>query len=291
MKRADQALIYGVTGLAVAMGITAAIEPALFLPLLTVHAWCFGYSHVVSTYTRLQQRRFLAYGLPWIVLASVFALSTHVGAGGLNTIYFVFQWFHTTRQSWGLAQHYQRGGRIEEATLWALPVTGMLYRCHQQPVTFLWNDLYLPQVPMEAVVISALAAVALIGRKRPTPYVITHHFVFALAYLAIDDLQAGWLLVNVWHNVQYLLFVWMRNQEQGVLPWLSQRPAVYFVACVAVSIPIFSALYAFTDHLDTYRSTMVSLTLIVAFAINFHHYLVDALIWRRPRALSMPATE
>ena len=44
----DLTLIAGVTALACAMGYTAAAVPALFLPLLAFHTWCFGFDHVIA---------------------------------------------------------------------------------------------------------------------------------------------------------------------------------------------------------------------------------------------------
>src|SRR6185436_2002886 len=118
--------------------------------------------HVVSTFTRLAGRpedrrrhRFLLYALPPLLFGATLL------AGQLGTVeliasaYFVFQWFHTTRQSWGIAQHYRRaaGGLpsdprwFSELTMWSLPVLGLLNRCRQQPGRFLSMDLWLPPVP------------------------------------------------------------------------------------------------------------------------------------------------
>jgi hypothetical protein len=308
----DLTLIFGVTAIACTMGLSAARDPALFLPLLTLHTWCFGYDHVISTYTRLvgrREHRFLAYGLPPLVLGGVVALGAAVGIAGLNTGYFFFQWFHTTRQSWGIAQHYRRasGGIpsdpawLSELTLWSVPLTGLLRRCHEQPRTFLYMDLALPPVPSVAVTIagamSAVLVVLYLRRLTRTPHALycgTHLLVFALGYLVIDDLHAGWLLVNVWHNAQYLAYVWLKNSERfagGVqreaplLSWLCQpgRAPAYFAACLAVSTPIFFALYALSGKLDPWlaESALVPATLLCAFTVNFHHYIVDGIIWRR----------
>ena len=317
----DLAFILGVPALACAMGLAVAFDSALFLPLLAVHTWCFSFDHVISTFTRLvgapedrRRYRFLVYALPPLVFAALFVASRAVGVVGLATFYFLFQWFHTTRQSWGIAQHYRRmaGGLaqdpvwLSELTLWGLPIAGLLHRCQQQPTSFLFMDLRLPPVPESVVTAAVVVSVALVlfffarrravGSRPHTLYFSSHFLVFALAYLVIDDLHAGWLLVNVWHNVQYLVFVWRKNRERfaaradtPILAWLCQpgraRGAAYFAACLAVSTPIFAVLYALTDRVDLWLvgSEIVSITLLVAFTINFHHYVVDAIIWRRPQ--------
>ena len=319
-KTFDLTLVVGITLLACAMGLSSAFVPALFLPLLAVHTWCFGFDHVIATFTRLagsredrERHRFLIYALPPLVFVFLFGVSRLAGIGWLSTGYFFFQWFHTTRQSWGLAQHYRRvaGGIpndpvwLSEITLWAIPVTGLLHRCQQQPAQFLFNDLYLPLVPASLVTLAGLVSAALVLRffvsrvrayragvfpAAHTLYFCTHLLVFTLAYLAIDDLHAGWLLVNVWHNVQYLAYVWMKNRERFgggvrkdalILSWLCQpgaiRAAAYFLACLAISTPLFGALYAIGD--------LISMTLLFAYTVNLHHYIVDGIIWKR-RAVS-----
>jgi len=316
----DLTLIFGITLVACAMGGAASLAPSLFLPLLLFHTWCFGFDHVLATFTKLagapadrRRNRFLIYGLPPLIFGATLLLGQSAGVGALNSGYFLFQWFHTTRQSWGIAQHYRRaaGGvpgeprALAELTHWALPVVGLLHRCHQQPGKFLWMDLFLPRVPAMIVLFAGVVAALLVGafllrRRRAllSPYTLflcTHHLVFAAAYLVIDDLHAGWLLVNVWHNVQYLAYVWMHNRARSdggmledapLLAWLCRpgaaRAAAYFAACLLVSTPVFWAIYAVGDRVDLWLDgRLISISLVFALAVNFHHYLADGLIWRR----------
>jgi hypothetical protein len=323
----DLTLIFGVTALACAMGGSVAVEPALFVPMLSVHAWFFSFDHVASTYTRLagrredrQRHRFLLFGLPLLLFTAIFLAGQRHGIEPLASAYFLFQWFHTTRQSWGIAQHYRRaaGGLpseprwFSEVTLWSLPVWGLLNRCQQQPGRFLSMDLWLPPVPGAVVdaagALSVLLVTVYFFRKlralrrgessiAHALYMATHLLVFALAYLVIDDLHAGWLIVNVWHNVQYLAYVWLQNRarfgenvrdEAPILSWLCRgggvRAFAYFAALLAISVPVFTAIYAATDRVDLWLDgKVISFTLVVALTVNFHHYVADAVIWRRPR--------
>jgi hypothetical protein len=326
----DLTLIAGITALACGMGGAVAAVPSLFLPLLTLHTWFFSFDHVISTFTKLaglpedrRRNRLLIYALPPLIFALTLTFGQSAGIGALNTIYFFFQWFHTTRQSWGIAQHYRRaaGGLawdppwLSEVTLWSLPVVGILHRCHQQPERFLYMRLYLPPVPAVVVAVAGLVSALLTAlfvwtRFRAwqrgelalghTLYVCAHFVVFGVGYLVIDNLHAGWLLVNVWHNVQYLAYVWMHNRarfREGVradapmLSWLCQpgvlRGLGYFAACLAISTPLFAAVYALGDRVDTWLDgRIISLSLVFAFAINFHHYIVDGIIWKRARPSS-----
>jgi hypothetical protein len=91
--------------------------------------------------------------------------------------------------------------------------------------------------------------------------------------------------MNVWHNAQYLLFVWHYNNQRfaaGVDPrapllsTLSQSRNVWRYAgvCLALSTAAYGGL------------AVLGLAVVaVSQAINFHHYVVDAVIWkvrRRP---------
>jgi hypothetical protein len=315
----DLTLILGVTALACAMGGAAAAVPALFPALLAFHSWFFSFDHVVATFTRLaivpedrRRNRFLIWVLPPIVFTLTLLIGQTAGIGAIATVYFFFQWFHSVRQSWGIAQHYRRAAEVatdprwlSQLTLWSVPVAGFLHRCHQQPERFLWMDLHLPRVPALVVTIAGVAAALLVLRflwlhrlSRPhTLFVCTHFLVFALGYVAIDDLHAGWLLVNVWHTVQYLAFVWMRNRarfdrrlrpDAPVFTWLCQpgaaRAVAYFASCLAVSIPLFAGIYRAGDRIDLWLDgRVISISLVFALALNFHHYIVDAVIWRAPR--------
>lgn len=321
----DATLIFGVTVLAFGFGGAAWFSPVLFLPLLAVHTWLFSFDHVIATFTRLagtpedrRSHRFLIWGLPPLALLATFAAGQLGGVALIATTYFFFQWFHTVRQSWGIAQHYRRaaGGIagdpqwLSELTLWSVPVWGLLSRCAEDYDEFLWMPVALPVVPHAVVSAAGAASVVLVlvfawtrvslwrrGQLSVphTLFVVTHFLVFGAAYLAIDDLHAGWLLVNVWHNVQYLAYVWMRNRakfsagvraDAPILSWLCQpglkRGVLYFAACLALSTPLFWGIYEVTGGFDRWLGQgIVSASLVFALALNFHHYTVDALIWRR----------
>ncbi len=121
---------------------------------------------------------------------------------------------------------------------------------------------------------------------------MSHLAVFSVSYLVIRDLDHGWLAVNIWHNAQYILLVWMYNNNRfrnGIDPahrFLStisqQRNAlIYFAVCLISS----TALYFGIDQLlrvvaPQAGMSLGGLVLIVYSAINFHHYIVDGVIWK-----------
>lgn len=318
----DLAFIGGITLLALGGGLAVSQDSRLFMPLLLVNLWLLGFPHVITTFTRLcfdresfRQNRFLVLVLPWLVMVSVVVMIVTTGVWALGTLYFYWQWFHYTRQSWGIARAYQRksqaaeaiGGRWEEAAFYALPLWGILWRSYQDPTVFIGIELRALPVPEWTVALSGAVATVLFAwwlfsrlvlwhrgvlPLAHTLYMLSHFVIFFVGYIVIDDISHGWLVVNIWHNAQYLLFVWLFNNNRfraGIDPKarflsrLSQARNVhwYFLFCLALSTVVYLSI-----------KQVVALSAIIPIVaiyqtLNFHHYIVDAIVWRRRRR---PAT-
>jgi hypothetical protein len=263
-----------------------------------------------------QQHRFLILVLPILVLIGVVGACLSIGTWILPTTYLYWQWFHYMRQSYGIARIYKRKGkvssagdeRLTKAVLYFVPVWGILYRSYQSPRQFLWMDVKTLPVPAWLVIVAAIASFVAIGwwalrqvqlLKRGeltlghTLYVLSHLTIFTTGYLLIPDINHGWLVVNIWHNAQYILLVWMFNNNRfktGVdngsrfLSTISQRANVirYFIVCLGISTSIYVALYLTLSKVSVALALASSLPLVLVVyqAINFHHYIVDAVIWK-----------
>ena len=314
----DLTYIAGVGSLALLIGWIVTTNPQLFLLIFLLNAWLLGYHHVVSTFTRLSfdrdsfgQRRFLITKLPLIVLAGVLVLGALFGAWILTTVYLYWQWWHYTRQSYGISRIYQRkaglpNDLLSKLIIYALPLWGILHRSYQRPSTFLFVELKVIPVPFWLVAAAGVFTFAVIAwwlaqtvhawvngslSKVHTLYVFTHLTVFGVGYLAIDNVNHGWLVLNVWHNCQYILTVWMFNQNRfknGIderhrfLSYLSQRQnfPIYVGVCLLISTVVYSSLSYSVNLITALTATSLPLFAIVFQAINFHHYLVDAVIWK-----------
>lgn len=328
----DSGLILGIFLLATLVAITARLDPLYLEMLVLADLWLLGYHHVIATFTKLagtatDRRRNFAliwFFLPGILVAT-FLVGQMYGVVVIVTIYFFWQWFHYVRQSWGISQRYRHrsavmgwdDARLLEITLWSVPVWGLLNRCHQNPDTFLWMPVWMPPVPLWLVQIAGLVSAALVSwwlvtRMRAwqrgelalghTLYMLSHFVMFAFAYALISDVTIGWLMVNVWHNTQYLTFVWMHNRQRfndrvtsdgPVISWLSQpgmaRATIYFGFCLLISTTTYYALangYTFINNtvdLTGDNASLTSITFLILFSmgINFHHYVVDSIIWKR----------
>ncbi|TGM55400.1 hypothetical protein EHQ91_10770 [Leptospira biflexa] len=325
ISRFDFTFIIGITFLASMMAGVTVFWPLLFIPMLTVHGWLFGYEHLWSTYTRLlfhRDDRNKFWALVWIVPPIVFLFLMAVGANwgmkGILLLYFMGQLYHTVRQSWGITQSYRRkaGGLpwdseiLSELTLWSVPIWGFLHRCSQRPDEFLFQEFWLPPVSdlivqVAGVVTMILCFIWVMTRITAfwrgelviahTLFMLSHFFVFFVGYILIEELCSGWLLVNVWHNVQYIVYVWVYNRNRfgsgvdpkaKVLSWLSQwgygYTILYFLFTIALALPIYYLLPELGGSLDELFTTqLIPMSVVLAMSLTFHHYIVDGLIWKR----------
>lgn len=314
----DLTYIAGIGSLALLMGWVVTANPNLFPAIFVLNGWLLGYHHVVSTFTRLTfdrdslaQHRFLITKLPIFVLTAVLVLCVFFGAWILTTVYLYWQWWHYTRQSYGIARLYQRKAGLEndllsKLVIYALPAWGILHRSYQQPDTFLFAQLKVIPVPLWLVVAAGVFTFAVLAwwvastiqswftdgvPTAHTLYVCAHLTVFGVGYLAIDNINHGWLVLNIWHNCQYILTVWMFNQNRfknGIderhrfLSYLSQRKnlPIYLGVCLLISTFVYSSLSYSLTWITAVTATSLPLFAIVFQAINFHHYVVDAVIWK-----------
>lgn len=328
----DHVFILGLPIFSIASALLVIQEPTLFPLVLMMDLWLFGYHHVIATFTRLcfdrdsmRQHRFLLFWLPPIVLAATLAVGFGVGLWAIGTVYLYWQWFHYARQSWGVAQIYRRksGHRIDEPewfskfVFYLVPVWGILERSAEQPASFIGLEIRtfpVPPIMADAVGVAAcLALVAWVALRLRTwargelpivhaLYLVTHFVIFAAAYLVVEDITYGWLAINIWHNLQYLLFVWLFNNQKfrggidpkaSLLSRLSQTRNIvpYFVITLAITIIAYAGVRTLVVDV-----LAIGIPIILMYqTVNFHHYIVDAVIWKARKkpiqtALSLPPT-
>lgn len=314
----DSTYILGISALAVACGGLVVTSPTLFPVIFVLNAWLLGYHHVISTFTRLtfdkdslNEHRFLVTWLPVIMLAAVLTACLAFGTWILTTVYLYWQWWHYTRQSYGVSRIYQRKAGLEndllnKLVIYALPAWGILNRSWQAPDKFLYMDVRVAPVPSWLVAVAGAVTVTVIGwwilrvtrdwflgnlSVAHTLYVCSHLLIFGLGYLAVENINHGWLILTIWHNCQYLLTVWMfnnnrfkdaRHPKHRFLSFISQRKKVftYTAVCLGISTLVYGALYYSLGWLAAVTATSLPLFIIAFQAINFHHYVVDAVIWK-----------
>jgi len=312
----DLTLIVGVALLALGSGSLSVIVPQLFLPLLILDLWFLGYHHVVATFTRLcfdaesfHEYKFLVLGLPIIVAVSVVVAFLAIGPWVVASTYLYWQWFHYTRQSYGLARIYQIKAGIQPSpfdqwVIYSLPLAGILYRSFQSPGYFLWLELKVFPVSywMFAVVFAVSIGVTVLwlysqinayreGRFAGAYflYMVSHFLIFYVGYILIQGINEGWLVLNIWHNAQYILFVWMFNNKRfknqidpkhHFLSMLSLKKNqwLYYGLCLVISTVAYKGI---GEVFGVFNFDSIPMISVVIFqTINFHHYIADGIIWK-----------
>lgn len=312
-KEFDLAFIGGPALVGLVSAFAVVSNPDLWGIILLADLWLLGYHHVISTYTRLamdaQSRRdhlALLTWVPLLVVAGVVTLGYGVGLWTLTTTYLYWQWFHYTRQSWGVLRVYGRKSGLADpepewltkAVFYGIPLWGILWRTLQAPEEFLRVELRVPPIPAFVVhTVGILAIVGLVGvmmiRFRAyragnasfgqTLYLASHFVMFTVGYVLIENIDHGWLAINIWHNAQYIAFVWYFNNQRfkegesataPLLSRISQRDRL--ITYVGGSIVLSAVVYV------TLGLTIAAVVapIVVYQAVNFHHYVVDSVIWK-----------
>ena len=310
--------IFGLLALSCVTGLVIVIEPTLFYPILVIDLWFLGYHHVISTFTRIcfdkesfQEHKSLVFGLLPIVVVATLSVAWIVGLWVIVTIYFYWQWYHYTRQSWGISRAYRgrdkeasfEDGWLDQTIFYSVPVLGILSRSAEQHPTFIGLELWSVPVPTQIADFCGYLAIGLLaywlvarmkaaseGRLAVvhTMYMMTHFAIFYLAYIATSDITLGWLMINIWHNAQYILFVWLFNTNRfknGVdakAPFLSRlsQPGnmlQYMLVGLAITAVVYFTLALLTN---SQHIAGLPLGILIYQTINFHHYIVDSRIWK-----------
>ena len=309
-------------GSAAALVVTA--DPRLYPILLVADLWLLGYHHVVATYTRLafdtqslRRNRVLAVDLLVGVTLVTLGVAMTAGAWVIATAFLYLQWFHYMRQGYGIARMYYRAtpeGQIAgsrdvaaDLVIYLVPIYGIAQRTSTMGDKFLGLPVKVLVLPDAIVgllgILAGAAVVAWLVKTilaaanetmdpQYTGFIGSHIAIFLVAYVFVADVNSGWLAINVWHNFQYVLVVWMSNAKRyagGIDPAarflsrLSQpgRAAMYFACCLAITTIVYAVLDRFTVLV---LGGGMAVTLGIYMGINFHHYIVDALIWKRRKA-------
>lgn len=322
----DHAFTSGLFFVAMALGAVALRFPETMPWIVLANLWFFAYPHVASTYTRMAFDRAsvrehwqILFVWPLPVLAATAVVAYFAGITALTTAYFIWQTWHYTRQSYGIARAYRRarGGSAEgrdtltDVVIFAFPAWGLLNRMYQGPSEFYWNPVHLPPVPFGVVVAAGVLAVGGLiawlvqslraGRSPFAPegrFVLSHVAITTVSYLLVREITSGWLFINIWHNAQYLLFVYAFNarryregvdENHFVVSWVSQpsRVLAYVALCFVVGSGCYFLLGEGTARLAI--MTAFPVVLVAHHAVNFHHYLADAVLWKTKPATKAPA--
>ena len=215
------------------------------------------------------------------------------------------------RQGYGLSRMYFRAtpeGQVAgsrdittDLVIYLIPIYAIAARSAAMGQTFLDLPVKVLVLPSEAITALGFAAAvagvmwavrSTVAFTRGTldplyaGFVLSHIAIFLVAYVAIGDANTGWLAINVWHNFRYVLVVRMMNTKKyangidpaaRLLSRISQPGplATCFVSCIAISTVVYLSLGSVASAMGG----GLAITVGIYMGINFHHYIVDALIW------------
>jgi len=128
-----------------------------------------------------------------------------------------------------------------------------------------------------------------------TIYVVTHILMFMPCYVYVTVLEYGWLAIGLWHSLQYLAFVWALNEQKRLkIEKNTAKPELNFFEKISDLrlLPVYALLMFCSSFLifkgfellgESLQRALIAPALIVVGTIIFHHYVTDAIIWRRPK--------
>lgn len=328
--------ILGTGSAALILGLLAMTSPTMFMAVLLIDIWLFANPHIIATFSRIAFDRvhakkhwFLLYTLPFVVLIGVTIAALAYGVEGLFTFYFIAQTYHVTRQSFGISRAYlklnnrnQKDDFVAEGLIYVVPLWGLAHRCAQSPTEFLGYTITLPSPPSIAVELIGFLSIIWLGvwlikllRSAHEKSLNLNHCIFVSSHILITlvsffictNITEGWLIFNLWHNIQYLLFVWAQNlrrfsepthaaSEFGEHPQkasLDKRESTFslagiirkgkFISYYFLILIVGTMLYQGLTFAGEQLAWLgLPTVLVLHFTFNYHHYLVDGIIWKKP---------
>lgn len=314
----DLSFVYLFPAIGIALASIAVFFPSTFGTILAFNILFLSNHHVIATYMRLaydvdqEQHKFLMIYSPLLLTIGVGLI---VGFGFISLLFTIFvhwQWFHYGKQSEGIAKTFSiKYKSSESGPIWfnrtifyMTPVVTFLVMCSRPGRTFLGKKVFLLPVSPESMMILGTLSALLFSiwiflqarawmkgnlASLHFGYLLSHHVIYFVGYVLFKDLTTSWIALSIWHNTQYISLVWHFNTNQvqrysgkfGKFLTLLAQPkyaALYMLVGVAVSFLFYRSI-GFVSRLG---SPMIGFPLffIANQIVIYHHYVVDAYIWK-----------
>ena len=193
---------------------------------------------------------------------------------------------------------------VTDLVIYLVPVYGIAARSATMGDTFL--DLPVKAVGLPQEVITALgfaAAVAgLVWLVRSSisfvrgtldtlyaGFVLSHVAIFLVAYIGIEDAGTGWLAIDVWHNLPARAGRLDDESEESTRAASIRLRSSYRESASRAAWRSTSRVASRDFHPGLRRARQfrryagggLAITVGIYMGINFHHYVIDALISKR----------
>jgi hypothetical protein len=285
----------------------------------SVGMWLFAYSlflglpHLAATYLRLGDPdcrvkfawlvRMLPLAVCAIVSFWVFALA---GLATVVLLWFLLQAWHISAQTYGILRRYMRMAgsapeepvnRLAEFLVTFAPWTFVLIASMRPTQTYVGFPIDMAPVIGMAIVIPVLCGLTVVAtvsylflelRDLRRGIFVPGRFItvaglmltFAIAFLGAIDLTWAYLAVTTYHAVQYITYTsaFRLAPPPGYNPVrLSICKQLAILLCLGAAMKL--VLLGFETWLP-------ALLIITHFSVNFHHFVCDTFIWKRPGLVS-----
>ena len=285
----------------------------LLTSALPVLIYVCNMAHFAASTVRLYTREgafarhpFLTMAFPLVsfaLLALAIAFPEHIGAH-LNALYFTWSPYHYSAQAYGLAVMYcyRSSLALDDRDKWlvrlaclppfvlaflSFPASGLEW--FVAPATILdMPSLHAARQTLRfaMIVLTLVAPVALVGYFWKTGRAVPAISVMIILangiwWTALSYMQA-FVWVTVFHGLQYLAIISIFHVNERLKQPANRRPwwahALWFYgACLVLGYVLFQVLPLGYEAAGF--GWAASSTLVIA-AINIHHFIVDAYIWR-----------
>lgn len=290
---------------------TDAVANLTFLPYLILLSNSAHFSaSTVRLYTKqgaYQSLPFLTMGFPLLAIAIVtfcICLADRLGPH-LQALYLTWSPFHYAAQAYGLAVMYcYRSGclltRTDKKMLWwvaMLPFFSTFVSGQGVGLGWLLPDVFVSSVP-EVSEVRTIGGNVLAGLAVVTPLLLfvkvwfsrsgTMPLISLLAvvtngiwFIVLGPLDA-FVWATIFHGVQYLAIVVIFHVKDQMSRPQNRHGTLYHVACFySLCLLLGYCLFHIVPQAYLFAGFgQVESMLLVTAAINIHHFVVDAYIWR-----------
>ncbi len=275
------------------------IKPEYFITLFIIDVWLLSHPHAVSTFfmkdafDRLKKKHL--FGI-LISLAIIFTLvSLKYGYNKLFNIYFFAQWFHYMRQNYGITISYcqrrsNRSFKLQKFLLHILPTFALVSLFDKGSLSFFGHFIYFPSLPnqigpfLKNLYLAALPIwlfIEIINKNinwradfNYYLYFLSNYILYYLAYFIFTKFIYGWLSLTLYHNIQYLVFTWIKSNQKSA----EQVFYKYYFLITLASLFIYGIIEL---KEVTFIAYAIPLSLVATLTFNFTHYIYDSVIWRK----------
>lgn len=261
--------------------MAAHIYPVSLALLFSINVWCLSMPHSFSTFTR-HDLRTVGVGTKATLLFIAFfillsAMMNRIGFVTIYSFYFYWQQFHYTKQNMGIGIWKKKESANKERFIdytfyFLISIFSIAASFYGGGIQFFGYSLLNPFIglslnPHLALVLNFIV-LGLYIYLRPTFWkmALTHTLIYSLAYLVMNNFVLGWILLNIFHNSQYLFF--MKKEEKNLM---------FFLYAAILSIGIYFIL-----HIDV----LITMSIAVMLSLNFTHYVFDGFIWKKKYRMS-----